>query len=71
MTLDAMSPKNEGCYRYVIDSPINGGVAGGKGAAEWWLPFRATESMGSKVGSGVNNFNETNFVLLRSTVFKF
>jgi len=23
-----MSPKNEGCYRYLIDSPINGGVAG-------------------------------------------
>jgi len=31
MTLDAMSPKNEGCYRYVTDSPINGGVAVGKG----------------------------------------
>ena len=27
MILDAMSPKNEGCYRYVIDCPINGGVA--------------------------------------------
>jgi len=31
MTLDAVSPKNEGCCRYLIDSHIHGGVAGGKG----------------------------------------
>jgi hypothetical protein len=25
---------------------------------EWWLPSQATESIGNKVGSGMNNLNE-------------
>ena len=31
MTLEAMSRKNEACYLYLIDSPINVGVTDGEG----------------------------------------
>jgi hypothetical protein len=41
----------------------------GRGMGEWWLPSRATEFMGIKLGSGTNDLNLKKIILLRSAVF--